>query len=128
MMWIPVKKHDSIGNKFYIMKPMLNAWHRYFYVYRNKIRWFLSSFTFKVEGSSTPFRLDQNKKGGNILYIRSYITASEWTSFTFPNDIEAFFIGINLKVNKWLIDCSYNLNRSFVLNHLDYLNHLNHSH
>ena len=48
---------------------------------------------FNVEGVSMPFRLDQNKNdGGIILYIRSYIIASKLTSFTFPNDIEAFFL------------------------------------
>ena len=43
------------------------------------------------------------------------------TSFTFPNDIEAFFIEINLKGNKWLICCSYNPNRTFASNHLDHI-------
>ena len=47
---------------------------------------------FNVEGFSAPFRLDRNKNGGGILlYICSYIIASILTSFTFPNDIEAFF-------------------------------------
>ena len=77
---------------------------------------------FNVKGFSTPFRPDRNKNGGGIiLYIRSYIIASKLTSFTFPNDIEAFFIEINLKGNKWLICCSYNPNRSFALNHLDHI-------
>ena len=77
---------------------------------------------FNVEGFSTPFRLDRNKNGGGIiLYIRSYIIASKLTSFTFPNDIEAFFIEINLKGNKWLICCSYNPNRTFASNHLDHI-------
>ena len=62
---------------------------------------------FNVEGFSTPFRLYRNKNGrGIILYIRSYIIASKLTNFMFLNDIEAFFIEINLKVNKWLICCS----------------------
>ena len=77
---------------------------------------------FHVEVSSTPFRLDRNKNGGDIiLYICSYILASRLTSFTFPNDIEAFFIEINLKGNKWLICCTYNPNRTFASNHLDHI-------
>ena len=55
---------------------------------------------FNVEGFSTPFRSDRNNGRGIILYIRSYIIASKLISFTFPNDIEAFFIEINLKGNK----------------------------
>ena len=60
---------------------------------------------FNVEGFiSTPFRLDRNKNsGGIILYICSYIIASKLTSFTFPNDIETFFIEINLKGNKFAV-------------------------
>ena len=38
-----------------------------------------------------------------------------------PNDIEAFFIEINLKGNKWLICCSYNPNRTFASNYLDHI-------
>ena len=57
----------------------------------------LPASQFNVEGFSTPFKLDRNKNGrGIILYIRSYIIASEVTSFTFPNDIKAFFIEMNL--------------------------------
>ena len=56
--------------------------------------------------SARHFRLNRNKNGGGIiLYIRTYITASKLTSFTFPNDIEAFFIEINLKGNKYLVCC-----------------------
>ena len=52
-------------------------------------------------GFRMSLRLDRNKNGGDIiLYILSYIAASKLNSFTFPNDIEAFFIGINLKGNK----------------------------
>ena len=69
-----------------------------------------------VAGFSTPFRLDRNINGGDIIsYIRSYIIALELTSFTFPNDTEAFFIEINLKGNKWLICCSYNPNKNFYI-------------
>ena len=58
----------------------------------------VSQFNF---GFRMSLRLDRNKNGGDIiLYILSYIAASKLNSFTFPNDIEAFFIGINLKGNK----------------------------
>ena len=54
-----------------------------------------------IEGFSAPFRLDRNINGGGIiLYIRSCIIASRLASFTFPNDIEDFFIKIILKSNK----------------------------
>ena len=113
---------NSIRNKFDIMKPMLLDDTDIFMVTETKLDDSFPVSQFNVEGFSTPFRLDRNKNGGGIiLYIRSYIIASKLTSFTFPNDIEAFFIEINLKGNKWLICCSYNPNRTFVSNHLDHI-------
>ena len=77
---------------------------------------------FEIDGFSTPFRLDRNKNGGGILqYIRSYIVASKLNNYIFPNDIEAFFIEINIKGDKWLICCSYNPNGIFVSRHLDHI-------
>ena len=92
---------NSIRNKFDIMKPMLMHDLDIFMVTETKLDDSFPVSQFNVEGFSTPFRLDRNKTGGRIiLYIRSYIIASKLTSFTFPNDIEAFFIEINLKGNK----------------------------
>ena len=77
---------------------------------------------FSIEGFSMPFRLNRNwNSRGIILYICSYIIALKLTSFTFPNDIGAFFIEINLTSNKELICCSYNPNWIFVSNHLDHI-------
>ena len=92
---------NSIRNKFEIMKPILMDDIDIFMVTETKLDNSFPASQFNVEGFSTPFRLDRNKTGGRIiLYIRSYIIASKLTSFTFPNDIEAFFIEINLKGNK----------------------------
>ena len=37
------------------------------------------------------FRLDCNKRGGSLLYIRNNINAVLLTDHVFPNDAEAFF-------------------------------------
>ena len=76
---------------------------------------------FEIDGFSTPFRLDRNKNGGILLYIRSYIVASKLNNHLFPNDIEVVFIEINIKRNKWLTCCSYNPNIIFVSGHLDHI-------
>ena len=104
------------------MKPMLLDDIDIFIVTETKSDYSFPASQFNVEGYSTPFRLDRNKNdGGIVLYILSYIIASKLTGFTFPNNIEAFFVEINLKGNKWLICCSYNPNRTFVSNHLDHI-------
>ena len=104
------------------MKPMLLDDIDIFMVTETKLDNSFPASQFNVEGFITPFRLNRNKNGGGIiLYIRSYIIASKLTNFTFSNDIEAFFVQINLKSNKWLICCSDNPNRTFVSNHLDHI-------
>ena len=111
---------SSIKNKLDRMKPMLLDDIDILMVTETKLDDFFPASHFNVEGFSTPFRLDGNKNGrGIILYIRSYTIASKLTSFAFPNGIEAFFIEVSLKGNKWLVCCSYNLNRTFVSNQLD---------
>ena len=98
--------NNSIRKKIDIMKPMLLDDIDIFMVTEAKLDDSLPASQFNVEGFSTPFKLDRNKNGrGIILYIRSYIIASEVTSFTFPNDIKAFFIEMNLlKLNSWWKD------------------------
>ena len=104
------------------MKPMLLDDIDIFMVTETKLDNSFPASQFNVESFITPFRLNRNKNGGGIiLYIRSYIIASKLTNFTFSNDIEAFFVQINLKSNKWLICCSDNPNRTFVSNHLDHI-------
>ena len=104
------------------MKPMLLDDIDIFMVTETKLDNSFPASQFNVEGFITPFRLNRNKNGGGIiLYIRSYIIASKLTNFTFSNDIEAFFVQINLKSNKWLICCSDNPNRTFVSNHLHHI-------
>ena len=104
------------------MKPMLLDDIDIFMITETKLDDSFPVSQFNVQCFRTPFRLDRNKNGGGIiLYTRGYIIASKLTSFTFPNDIEAFFIEINLKGNKWLICCSCNPNRIFASNHLDHI-------
>ena len=77
---------------------------------------------FEIDGFNTPFRLGRNKSGGGILlYICSYIVASRLNNYIFPNDIQAFFIEINIKSSIWLICWSNNPNRIFISGHLDHI-------
>ena len=55
---------------------------------------------FLIEGFYTPYRLDRNSNGGGILlYVREDITVA-------INPIESFYVELNLRNNKWLINCS----------------------
>ena len=49
--------------------------------------------SFLVDGFSSPFRLDRNRKGGGIIiYVRSDILSKLLTKHRFPNDIEGLFV------------------------------------
>ena len=75
------------------MKPVPLDDMDIFMVTETKLDDSFPALQFNVEGFSMPCRLDHNINGGDIiLYIRRYIIASKLTSFTFPNDIQAFFL------------------------------------
>ena len=61
---------------------------------------------FVIDGYSTPYKLDRNSNGvGILLYIRedipSYIIATE------KKPVESFYVELNLRNEKYLINCSY---------------------
>ena len=104
---------NSIRNKFDLMKTMLTR--DILMITETKLDDFFPVSQFEIDGFSIPFRLDRHKNGGDILlYIHSYIVAYKLNNYISTNDIEAFFIEINIKGNKWHICCSYNPNRIFI--------------
>ena len=77
---------------------------------------------FLIEGFCTPYRLDRNSKGGGVLlYVREDIPSNLITVDINPgiNLIESFYVELNLRNNKWLINCSYNPHKSLIGNDLD---------
>ena len=74
-----------------------------------------------VDGFSTPYWLDRDSDGGGImLYVREDIP-SNLLATDEKNHIESFYAELNLSNEKWLINCSYNPNKSMTGNHLDAL-------
>ena len=63
-----------------------------------------------LEGFSKPFRVDHNKNGSCILlFVREDIQA-RFISIE-KVLIESFFIELNLRKKKWIVNCSYNSNQ-----------------
>ena len=85
--------------KFDVVRPMLIQ-ERYFHGYNEtKLSDSFPVSQFRIEHFSMKLNLiDIN--GDIVLYIRSYIIASKFSSFTLPNDKAAPFVEINVKVNK----------------------------
>ena len=66
---------------------------------------------FLIEGFGKPFRLDRNKNGGGImLFVRSDVPAKVIS--TDENPFESFYVELNFRKNKWLLNCSYKPNCS----------------
>ena len=66
---------------------------------------------------SKPYRLDRDSLGGGILlYVREDIPTNLTEVETKP--IEGFYVEINLRNDKWLINCSYNPHKNMIGNHL----------
>ena len=74
---------------------------------------------FYFDGYSAPYLLGRTSHGGGIfLYIREDIPSKMLKFEPVQNNFEGFFVEINLRKKKWLLPCSYNLNRKNIVNHV----------
>ena len=79
---------------------------------------------FLIDGFSTPYRLDRNSNGGGLmLLVREDISSKGETK-----PIEGFYIELNLRNDKWLLNCSYNPHKNNIGNHLKALSDFLDSH
>ena len=75
---------------------------------------------FFLDGFGTPSRLDQNRNGGGImLFIRNNIPGKVVSTDDRP--IESFYVELNFRNKKWLLNCSYSPKHSSIESHLDSL-------
>ena len=61
---------------------------------------------FVIDDFSAPYRLDRNCLGGGLLFLREDIPSNLLTIE--EKTIESFYVDLNLRYNKWLVNCSYN--------------------
>ena len=82
---------------------------------------------FLIDGFSTPYRLDRNSNGGGlILFVRKDICSNLVEPDEKP--IEDFYVELNLRNDKWLLNCSYNPHKNNIGNHLKALSDFLDSH
>ena len=76
---------------------------------------------FLLQGFCMPYRFDRNRAGGGIiLHIREDIH-SRLIERKVRNNVEYFFVEINLRKKKWLLCCSYNPHKNSISNYVDVL-------
>ena len=82
------------------------------------VQYSLAPSQFLINGYTPPFRLNRDNNGGGImLSFREDIPCKLFSVENHPK--EGFYIGINLQKTKWLLCCSYNLNRCKIDSHLE---------
>ena len=87
----------------------------------NKAPWNFPAAQSSLQGFCDPYRFDRNRNGGGIMfYIREDIP-SRLIEKKLQNNIEYFFVEINLRKKKWLLCCSYNLHKNSISTHIDFL-------
>ena len=78
---------------------------------------------FLLNGFCKPYRLDRSSNGGGILlYVRDDIPSRLLTDYKIKDNLELFFVEVNIRKKKWLLGCSYNPHKSNISNHLHHLN------
>ena len=65
---------------------------------------------FIIEGFGVPYRVDRNGNGGGVMLFVREDKPSKLLSIE-NSPPEPFFVKINLRKKKWLLNCSYNPNR-----------------
>ena len=69
---------------------------------------------FKIDGYSSPFRIDRNTNGGGIMiYFPEYLPCRKVESYCLPGDVEGMFIEMTVRNTKWLIVSGYNPRKEF---------------
>ena len=64
------------------------------------------------------YRLDRNFLGGSVmLSVREDIPSNLLTTGEKP--VESFYVELTLRNSKWLVNCSCNLHKNSIGNHLD---------
>ena len=75
-------------------------------------------YQFVLDGFSVPSRLDHNCLGGGlILFVREDVPSNLLTTEEKP--VENFYVELNWANNKWLVNCSYNPNKTSIGTHLE---------
>ena len=73
---------------------------------------------FVTDGFSAPYRLDRNCFGGNLVLLVSEDIPSNLLIIE-EKPIESFYVELNFRNSKWLVNCSYNPHKNSIGNHLD---------
>ena len=113
---------NSIRNKFEMLLDQIKGNIDVMLVSETKIDDSFPTGNILIDGFSRPYRLDRNSNGrGLMLFARKDIPSNSIETQAKP--IEGFYIELNLRNDKRLLNCSYNPHKNSIGNHLKALSH-----
>ena len=109
---------NSIRNKFDQLVNGIKGSIDVLMISETKLDDSFPSMLFLIEIYGPPYRLDRNSRGGGILvYVHEDIPCK---LIPMKNcTIKGLFLELNLRSKKWLINCSYNPDGTFLSHHLN---------
>ena len=113
---------NSIANKFESLNYIVNDNIDILVIGETKLDETFTEKLFIINGFKKPYRLDRNHDGGGVMiYVRGDIPSKEVVKHKFTKNIEAIFIEINLRKNKFLLVGTYHsTNREYGASDIDY--------
>ena len=99
---------NSLANKFDALTVMIKDKIYILVLVETKLGNTFPENQFCIEGFGKPYRFDRNRNGGGVMvYVRKDIPSKELKKHTFPKNIEAIFLEINLRKSKLLLVGTY---------------------
>ena len=113
---------NSLRNKFGFSSSQITKYIDILLLSETKLDDSFPTGQFSLNGYSKPYRLDRSSNGGGILlYVRDHIPLRLLTDYKIKDNLELFFVEVNIWKKKWLLSCSYNPHKSNISKHLHHL-------
>ena len=115
---------NSLRNKFEALEFIINRNLDIILLSETKLDDLFPSAQFMLKNFGIPYRFDRNSNGGGLLLSVREDIPSKFLKVKSDCNIESICVEVNLRNRKWFINGSYNRNKSFSSNHLEWLNRI----
>ena len=113
---------NSLRNKFGFLSSHITKYVDILLLSETKLDDSFPTAQFLLNGFCKPYRLDRISNGGGILlHVRDDIPSRLLTDYKIKDNLELFFVEVNIRKKKWLLGCSYNSHKNNISNHLHHL-------
>ena len=97
---------NSLTNKFSFLSSQITKYVDILPLSETKLDDSFPAAQFSLNGFCKPYRLDRSSNGGGILlYVRDDIPSRLLTDYKIKDNLELFFVEVNIRKKKWLLGC-----------------------